>query len=507
METSGVSGQLDDRLDSLLIDGRWHPAADGRTASVVSPIGGLEPTRIADAGRQDVDAAVAAARRAFDEGPWPRMPGCERAQILYEAADLVEERTHRLALCQALEMGKPVHFGERDDGPFAVMALRFFAALASKLPCLGPRVTPSVGLSTSRRPIGVVAAVPAFHHPLAMAVATVAPALAVGDTVVLNAPLQASHSLIELAELCVAAGLPPGVLNVVTGRREAARVLAGRHGIDLTVYSGGARDGRMISMACARGLVPAELDVGRPNAHVVFGDADLGQAAWEVARSLLPGRAEFRASGIRVLVHESAYPEFTERLARIVRSLAPGDPRDRVTRLGPTADGDDPELLRDYLAWARDRGARLLDGVALEGVAHDGGAYESAEQNSAAGNGSYLPIRLLEIPDAQLALQLPEVFAPLALLMPFRSPESATAFVNLGQGTQYCTLHTADVKQARCFAATVRSRLCRITVGELEGGSESWHDDEYADESGPLREFDIESAMPYTYSASVWART
>lgn len=487
METSGVSAQLDDRLDSLLIAGRWRPAADGRTASVVSPIGGLRPMRIADAGRQDVDAAVAAARQAFDEGPWPRMPGRERAQILYDAADLVEEWTSRLAIYQAIEMGKPVHFGERDDGPFAVMALRFFAALASKLPCLEPRVTPSVGLSTSRRPIGVVAAVPAFHHPLAMAVATAAPALAVGDTVVLNAPLHASRSLIQLAELCVEAGLPAGVLNVVTGHREVARTLAGRRGVDLTVYSGGARDGRMISMACARGLVPAELDVGRPNAHVVFEGADLGQAAWEVARSLLPGRAEFRATGIRVLVHEAAYPQFAQRLAQTVRSLPPGDPRDRATRLGPTADGGDPQMLRDYLAWSRDRGARLLDG--------------------AAGNGSYLPIRLLEIPDAQFALQLPELFAPLAFLTPFRSPESAAAFVNLGQGTQYCSLHTADVKQARCFAGTVRSRLCRISVGELEGGGESWHDDEYADESGPLREFDIESAMPYTYSTSVWSRT
>lgn len=496
METSGVSGQLDDRLDSLLIAGRWRPAADGRTASVSSPIGGLRPMRIADAGRQDVYAAVEAARRAFDDGPWPRMPGRERAQMLYDAADLVEEWTNRLALYQAMEMGKPVHFGERDDGPFAAMALRFFAALASKLPCLEPRVTPSVGLSTARRPIGVVAAIPAFHHPLAMAVATVAPALAVGDTVVLNAPLQASRSLIQLAELFIAAGLPPGVLNVVTGRREVARNLAGRRGVDLTVYSGGARDGRTISMACARGLVPAELDVGRPNAHVVFEGADLGQAAWEVARSLLPGRAEFRATGIRVLVHEACYPQFAEQLTQVVRSLAAGDPRDRATRLGPAADGDDPGMLRDYLAWGSAHGARLLDGAQKNGAATNG-----------AGHGPYLPIHLLEIPDAQLALQLPEVFAPLAFLKPFLSPESAAAFVNLGQGTQYCTLHTDDVKEARCFAGTVRSRLCRITVGEFEGGGQSWHDDEYADESSPLREVNVESAMPYTYSASVWART
>ena len=487
MSTRGTIADLDDRPDSLLIAGAWRRARDGRTSAVVSPVEGVRTARVAVAGPEDLRDAVDAARRAFDEGPWPRMPGRERAQILYDAADLVEEETGRLAWCQAVEMGKPVHFGERDDAPFAAMALRFFAALASQGPGFGRRANPSVAKTASREPLGVVAALSEFHHPLAMAAALVSPALAMGNTVVLRPSAAAPLSVLEFVGLCARAGLPPGVLNVLTGGREVAEALVAQQGVDLAAYVGGPYLGRAVAMSGARAGVPVELDVGRPAVHIVFEDACLDHSARQVARALLPGRAEFRATGIRVLVHEALYRRFADRLVTLAEELAPADPRQPATRLGPLVGQEERDRLESYLNWSRQHGARLLPGP------------------SEADHGLYRSLQFLEDSTCAMALRLPEVLAPLAFVTPFGTQEQAVGLANTVLGMQNCSVYTADIARAHVVADSVRSVICRIsTCGDAPGESPSWFDDEDADESGPLREFDIETAFPFTRSKSVW---
>ena len=486
MSTRGVVTTFDDKLDSLLIAGAWRRARDGRTVEVVSPVDGVGTARVAVAGPQDLRDAVDAARLAFDEGPWPRMSGRERAQILYDAADLVEEEAGRLAWCQAAEMGKPVRYGERDDVPFAVTALRFFAALASRGPGFGRRATPSVAGTALREPLGVVAALTEFHHPLAMAAAILAPALAMGDTVVLGPPAAAPLSVLEFAALCGRAGLPPGVLNVVTGDGAVAVGLAAHRGVDKAAYVGGARHAREVAKACAEMPVPVELDIGRPAVHIVFDDACFERTARQVVKALLPGRAEFRAAGVRVLVHEAVYREFGELLVALANELSPADPRDPETRLGPMACREEHDRLAGYLDWSLRRGARTLPGSA----ATDAGLYASP--------------RFLEAPDRAVIDALPEVLAPFAFVAPFRTPEQAVSRANAVAGMRSCTVYTADVQRAHLVVDSVHSEICRISSCNDEPLRGSWPDNDDEEESSQLRELDIETAYPFTRPKAVW---
>jgi len=492
MNARGNLSELTDLSETVLIDGIWRTACDGRTMRVAGP---LSAAAVAQAGPLDVSAAVRAARLAFDEGPWPRMPGRERAQILYEAADLVEEASGWLAWLQAVEMGKPVRFGERDDIPFAAMALRFFAAMASQQ-SRGSGTAPSVGRTALREPRGVIGALCAFHHPIAMAAAIVAPALAMGDTVVLKPAMTAPRSVVEFARLCQQAGLPPGVLNVVTGNFALGRALAGSRGVDLVSFIGSVPQGRQIATACAGQFVAADLDVGLPNAHVVFQDACLEHAARQTARSLLPGRAEFRASGIRTLIHREIYPEFVSRLGDYVAELTPGDPRDPDTRLGPMACLAQRDGLDDFLRHGIAVGAGLLP--------HDG-------QARAAAPTGIMPelvvaAQLLEVPRASAGAvaEVPNIFAPLALLTPFSEVAEAVQVVNQGSGTQSCALYTSDVALAGSVAETLHTGMCRIEACQSCDGDTDPYEDEGVDDGFPLREFDLDSARPFTRQKAVW---
>lgn len=495
MNARGDATVLDDAPESLLIGGAWRAAWNGRTAEVVGPLAVGRPARVAAAGPRDARDAVTAARLAFDEGPWPRMPGRERAQILYDAADLVEEQRERLAWLQAVEMGKPVRLGERDDVPFAAMALRFFAAMVSQQG-RAQTPTPSVCGVALREPRGVIGVFCTFHHPISMAVAIIAPALAMGNTVVLKPSVAAPRSVLELARLCQDAGIPPGVLNVVTGGTDLGCALAANSGLDLVSFLGSVPQGRQLAVACATEFVPVDLDLGLPNAHVVFADACVQSAAWHTARSLLPGRAEFRASGIRVLVHERVYPEFAERLAAYAAALVPGDPRDPATRLGPVAADRERDGLDRFLVRGRAVGARLLPESG--GAARPGLPGVRPEL--------LVPAHLLEVPQeaAGVMAAVPDVFVPLALLTPFRTTAEALAIVNQGSGIQTCGLYSSDVARAGSAAEAVRAGVCRISACRLDEDPGDFLADEEVDESRPLRDFDIDSARPFTRQKAVW---
>jgi acyl-CoA reductase-like NAD-dependent aldehyde dehydrogenase len=463
---------------ALLIGGRWREARGGHTRAVVGPADGAVVSRVPRAGTDDLDAAVRAARAAFDEGPWPRLPGRERAQILYDAADLIERETAELARRQSLETGKPLRFGLRDDGPFAAMAMRYFAALASQAPSTDRRAAVPAAAYALREPHGVVAALTAFHHPVAMGAAILAPALASGGTVVYKPSETAPLSALKFAELCVTAGVPEGVLNVITGPGpQLGTGLAEHPGVDMVAFAGGAVAGRAVATACGRGLLPTDLDVGAPNAHVVFADACLEYAARSAAAAVLPGRGEFRAAGTRILVHRPVYRAFTEELADRVRAFAPGDPLDPDVLLGPVARRDHAERLAGYLARARADGARLVAGGAVDGLHHRA--------------------TVLAVADPEIAARLPEVFAPLALVLPFDDPGEAVALANAGPGPLTCAVYTTDVKSAHGVVGAVRATACRISTCSLADADESadvW----------PLREFGAAGMEPYTRPKAVW---
>ncbi len=428
-------------VPGLLIAGSWRAARGGHTRDVVCPADSAFVARVPQAGPDDIDDAVRAARAAFDDGPWPRMSGRERAQILYDAADLIERDSRELARRQGLETGKPVRYGLREDGPFAAMAMRYFAALASRSPVEARHADAPAATYTLREPLGVVAALTACHHPVAMAAAILAPALAAGSAVVYKPSETAPLCALKLAELCCAAGVPDGVLNVVTGPGALlGPVLAGHPGVDKAAYAGGTAAGREVAAACARALVPADLDIGAPNVHVVFADACLSHAARTAAAAALPGRGEFRTAGARILVHRPIYRAFTEALAEQVRSFEPGDPLDPATLLGPVARRGHAERLAGYVDWAASHGSRLIAGGGVEGLYHRA--------------------TVLAPTDPGVAARMPEVFAPLAFVLPFDELGDAVTLANAAPGALNCTVYTTDVKRAHgVVGAVTRGRL------------------------------------------------
>ena len=465
---------------TLLIDGAWHASRDGRTSAVVSPGDGATLARVAQAGAEDLRDAVGAARRAFDHGPWPRMSGKERAQILYDAADLIEEDAAELARRQSLEMGKPLRFGLAEDVPFAAMALRYFAALVSQERGAGQPGAASATRYTLREPLGVVAALTSFHHPLAMTAAIAAPALASGNTLVHKPSGTAPLSALRFAEHCVAAGLPPGVLNVLTSSGpELGPRLAAHDGVDKFAFAGSLRGGRHVGAACAPALVAADLDLGRRNAHIVFADACLEYAARRAAAAVLPGSGEFRAAGARILVQRPVYHAFRDLLADHVRAFGPADPLLRTTRLGPVARADHLELLTDYLGWSRSHGGRVLAGGVSDGLYHQA--------------------TLLAPADLDAAARMPEMFTPLALVLPFEDSAEAVAAANEGRGTHDCTVYTADLKRAHGVARAVRAATCRISSCDV---TEAEPDE--GDDNGQVREIGVDCLDSFTRPKTMW---
>jgi aldehyde dehydrogenase (NAD+) len=487
MDGRGAGAEFADEPGELLIDGTWRRPADGAAVELRSPVDGSPLTRVAAAGVADVKEAVGAARRAFDEGEWPRMSGHDRAQILYDAADLVEQATPWLTRCQAVEMGKPVRFGLRDDGPFAASALRYFAAMASQGAAFGQPATASTAAAVLREPCGVVAALSDFHHPLAMAASLVVPALAAGDTVVLKPSAAAPLCVLAFARLCAAAGLPAGVLNVVTGDdAELPGELVAQPGVDRAAYVGGIERGRQVAMACAGALVPVTLDLARRHVHMVFADACLEHAARQVAPAVLPGRSEFRGAGARILVHADVYAVFCDVLAARVSAFTPADPRDPATWLGPLARREDFDRLTGFLA--------SIDG------------HRAAAPPRLAAQGLFHPATLSKAVDARIAARLPEVFAPLVFVIPFRTEHEAVALANDGRAQLSLAVHTPDLGTARRVADAVRAETCRISTCATDGPLEPEDPGECGEPetAGPLREFGVSSLDPYTRAKAIW---
>ena len=318
----------------FFINNEWRPSSSGKTMDVVNPATEEVIAEVASAENSDVDAAVAAARAAL-EGPWGQMSARERGRLVRKLGDRLMERADEVARLETLHNGKPISESRHIEIPAAAECFEYFAGWSDKvmgetIPVKGNHLT-----YTLREPVGVVAAIVPWNFPLLLASWKVAPALACGNTVILKPASQTPLTALALGEIAVEVGLPPGVLNVITGAgSKVGQALVEHPGIDKIAFTGDTSTGKSIMRSAADTLKRITLELGGKSPNIVLADADIDAAIRGATIGIFYGKGEVCAAGSRLLVDRSIKDEFIDKLSARAKKMVPGDPLDPKTRFG-----------------------------------------------------------------------------------------------------------------------------------------------------------------------------
>ena len=422
-----------------VIDGQESESASGARFAPVDPWTREPYAEVALGGAEDADRAVLAARRAFDEGPWPRMGFAERGALLHRFADLIEANADALALADTTDMGKPISDARGRDVPRAAANYRFFADHARL--STGEVLPMDSGHHAYTRfePAGVVAAIAPWNFPLMLESWKVAPALAWGNTVVLKPAEDTPASAALMASLALAAGLPPGVLNVLQGYGpdSAGAALTAHPGVDRITFTGESGTGKTIAGAAAANLVPVSLELGGKGANIVFDDADLDNAvAWSI-RAIFSNAGQVCLAGSRLYVQRGIYAEFTDRFVAAAKALVAGDPKDEATQLGPLASEQHYRKVRSY----------------LDGIEADGGTIRTG----GLGDGWVVLPTVVENAPPAARICREEVFGPVVTIAPFDDDEDAIRSANDTRYGLNAMVFARDLSRAHRASAALRA--------------------------------------------------
>lgn len=474
--------------DRLYIGGEWVGSRSGATLATRHPATGAVLAEVAAAGAEDVDAAVQAARRAFDEGAWVGMDAADRALLLWRISDAMEARKDELVRLEVLDNGKRIREAEIDVRD-AIDAFRYYAGWTTKLHGDTLPVRGNVLNYTLREPVGVVGAIIPWNFPLLMAAWKVAPALACANTVVLKPAEQTPLTALELASIAHEAGLPAGVLNVVTGFGETAGAALVRHpGVDKIAFTGSTAVGRIIMQEAAGTLKKVSLELGGKSPNIVFEDADLEAAARGAYTGIFYNSGQCCTAGSRLLVHETVHQALVDKLVERAAKVQPGDPFDPKTRFGPLISQDQMERVLGYIEAGRAEGAELRTGGkrALFGGQEQGYWVEPT---------IFDRVR----PEATIARE--EIFGPVLAVTPFADEDEAVRIANETVYGLAAGVWTTDVKRAHRVAKRLNAGTVWInTYHPLDAASPFGG----YKQSGYGRELGAYALDLYTQIKSVW---
>src|SRR5579872_3363922 len=355
-----------DKPVKMLIAGEWVDSASGKQFETYNPATGAVLARVAEGDKADINRAVAAARRAFESGPWPSLSPSERGRMLWKLADLLEEHLDEFAELESLDNGKPYAVARVADVPLSVDNFRYMAGWATKIE--GSTIPLSVPgdrylAYTLREPVGVVGQVIPWNFPLLMAAWKLGPALAAGCTVVMKPAEQTPLSVLRLGELIMQAGFPPGVVNIVPGFGETAgAALAAHPDVDKVAFTGSTEVGKLIVQAAAGNLKKVSLELGGKSPNIVLADADLETAITGSANAIFFNHGQCCTAGSRLYVHESLFDEVVAGVADAAKKIRVGPGLDPATHMGPLVSQEQLDRVSGFLESGAQEGARAVAG-------------------------------------------------------------------------------------------------------------------------------------------------
>jgi phenylacetaldehyde dehydrogenase len=436
-----------DKPRKMLIDGKWVNAASGKTFPTYNPATGEVLAQVAEGDRADIDAAVKAARKAFDSGPWSRLTSSERGRLVWKLADLLEEHLEEFATLETLDNGKPLAVARAADVPLAVDMFRYMAGWATKLegttiPISVPYTPGAQYLAyTLREPVGVVGQIIPWNFPLLMAAWKLAPALASGCTVVLKPAEQTPLSALRLGELIVEAGFPDGVVNIVPGYGETAgAALAAHEAVDKIAFTGSTEVGRLIVHAATGNLKKVSLELGGKSPNVVFQDSDLDTAIAGAASAIFFNHGQCCCAGSRLYVERPVFDQVVEGVSAKAKKIKVGSGLDPSTHMGPLVSEEQLQRVCNYLEIGMAEGAKAASGGHKIG-----------------GKGYFVePTVLVDTKDYMKVVQ-EEIFGPVVAAIPFDNPEELLPRANDSVYGLAAGIWTRDISKAHKLAAMLRA--------------------------------------------------
>jgi acyl-CoA reductase-like NAD-dependent aldehyde dehydrogenase len=473
----------------MFIGGDWVEARSGKVYETVDPFTGRAWATVPDGDSDDVDAAVRAARHAFDDGPWGLMTGTERARLLRCLADLIPASAERIAVIETVDNGKLIREMRGQLEALAEYYL-YFAGVADKIHGETiPNDKPNYFVYTRREPVGVVGAITAWNSPLLLLTWKLAPALAAGCTFVVKPAEQTPASTLEFARLFEEAGFPDGVFNVVTGFGPTAGApLAAHPGVDKVAFTGATSTGTLVMKGAAEHVARVSLELGGKSPHVIFDDADLEAATNGIVAGIFAAAGQTCIAGSRLFVQRGVHDEIVDRVVKRAQSIKLGNPLHDTTEMGPIAFQEQLDKIKEYIAIAQEEGAVLASG---------GKEATDPELSS----GFFIEPTVFTGVHNEMRIAREEVFGPVLSVIPFETEEELIAQANdtpygLGAG-----IWTRDLQRAHRVAHAIRAGSIWINCYRVVAPSAPFGGYKL---SGVGRENGLGSLEEYTEVKTVW---
>lgn len=443
----GLTNVLEGFRNRLLIGGQWQDAGSGKTFAVTNPATGETITEVAEAGTEDVDAAVAAAKQSFDDGRWRGMTVLERGRILNAVAQAIRDHTAELAEIMSLENGMPINVATFVEIPMAADTFDYFAGLTAQihgqtLPFNMTGAPPNTFILTLKEPIGVAGLITPWNFPLLMPAWKLAPALAAGCSVVLKPAPQTPLTALKLAELIQKAGMPDGVVNVLPGGDEAGKSIVSHPDVPKIAFTGETSTGRHIMAAAAPYIKRVTLELGGKSPNIIFDDADFDQAVSGALFGIFFNSGQVCQAGSRVFVQRSIYKDFVDALAERTKQMTVGAGTDFATDIGPVISKEQHDRVLNYIDIGLKEGAKLLAG---------GGVPEGMKK------GYFVHPTVFADVDSSMRIAKEEIFGPVVSVLPFDTEEDVVRMANETIYGLAAAVWTKDIKRGLRMVQNIKA--------------------------------------------------